>query len=213
MKVLDLFCGAGGAAMGLHRAWPEAEIFGVDIVPQPHFPFEFIQCDWQEALRTLPGIWERCDRDDLFVWASPPCQRYSTMTKKWGRSDNHPDLIPEVREELQALECPFVIENVPGAPLLTPTLLCGSMFGLKVRRHRIFESSFPMLSLSCNHSAQKEVVGVYGHAGGSSKRDGLKFKGTDSWRDAMGIDWMTGKELAEAIPPAYSEFIAKQVQL
>ena len=196
--------------MGLHRAWPDAEIVGVDVMKQPHYPIDFVQCDWQEALAILPGMWERTDGKRLFVWASPPCQRYSTMTMKWKRSEEHPDLIAPVREALQALECPYVIENVPGAPLENPVLLCGSMFGLKVRRHRIFESNFTILSPECNHAAQGPVVGVYGHAGGSSKRDGLKFQGTDAWREAMGIDWMTGNELAEAIPPAYSEYIAKQ---
>lgn len=210
MRVLDLFCGAGGASMGLHRAFPDAEIVGVDIAKQPHYPFEFVQRDWLEALRVLPGMWERTDPQPLFIWTSPPCQRYSTMTKKWGRSENHPDLIAPVREELEAQDVPWVIENVPGAPLNSPILLCGSMFGLKVRRHRNFECSFPALGPSCNHAAQPVVVGVYGHAGGSSKRDGLTFHGTSAWREAMGIDWMTGNELAESIPPAYSEYIAKQ---
>jgi DNA (cytosine-5)-methyltransferase 1 len=210
MRFLDLFCGAGGAAMGLHKAFPDAEIVGVDILKQPHYPFDFVQCDWLEALQTLPGMWERTDPQELFIWASPPCQRYSTMTKKWGRSDNHPDLIAPVREELQAQGVAYCIENVPGAPLENPIVLCGSMFGLKVRRHRLFECSFPIMAPACNHALQGQPVGVYGHAGGSSKRDGLTFHGTDAWRDAMGIDWMSGKELAESIPPAYSEYIAKQ---
>jgi DNA (cytosine-5)-methyltransferase 1 len=210
VRILDLFCGAGGAAMGLHRVFPDAEIVGVDIVKQPHYPFDFVQCDWREALATMPGMWERTDPQELFIWSSPPCQRYSTMTKKWGREEEHPDFIAELLEELTAMEAPYVIENVPGAPLHDPVLLCGSMFGLKVRRHRLFECSFPVLSPSCNHALQPEVVGVYGHAGGSSKRDGLKFSGTDSWREAMGIDWMSGKELAEAITPAYSQYIAEQ---
>jgi DNA (cytosine-5)-methyltransferase 1 len=176
---------------------------------QPHYPFDFVQCDWLEALRLLLKMWERTDPKDLFVWASPPCQRYSTMTKKWGRSENHPDLVGVVRDELKTLEVPYCIENVPNAPLCDPVTLCGSMFGLKLRRHRNFEMSFDIgLTPPCDHSYP--VVGVYGHAGGSSKRDGLKFSGTDSWREAMEIEWMTGNELAEAIPPAYSEFIGRQ---
>jgi len=126
-RLLDLFCGAGGAAMGYHRAG--FEVVGVDIKPQPHYPFEFIQCDWEEALRYLPGLWER-DGVAYAIHASPPCQRYSDMTKRWGRSNNHPDLIAPVREELQALEVPFVIENVECSPLKNPLTLCGSMFGL-----------------------------------------------------------------------------------
>jgi DNA (cytosine-5)-methyltransferase 1 len=229
MRILDLFCGGGGAAMGLHQAFPEAEIVGVDIAPQKHYPFTFIQSDWYGAIARLPGLWEHvdhygcanCNGDgcelcrgerELFVWASPPCQRYSTMTKKWARSD-HPDLVDSVRESLMELDCSFCIENVPGAPLHAPITLCGSMFGLKVRRHRIFEVNFSCLAPCCNHALQPEVVGVYGHAGGSSKRDGLTFSGTDSWREAMGIDWMTGNELAEAIPPAYSRYIGEQFKL
>jgi DNA (cytosine-5)-methyltransferase 1 len=208
-RILDLFCGAGGAAMGLHRAFPEAEIVGVDIDKQPHYPFEFIQDDWKNPLSVLPGLWER-NEEEYFIWASPPCQRYSTMTKRWGQSENHLDFIPEVRERLDDINCLYCIENVPGAPLKNAITLCGSMFGLEVRRHRIFECSIPILFVpECNHKAQKKVVGVYGHAGGSSRRDGLNFGGTDEWRKAMGIDWMTGNELAQAIPPAYSEWVGR----
>ena len=224
-RVLDLFCGAGGAAMGLHRAWPDAEIVGVDIAKQKHYPFKFIQSDWAAALHILPGLWERndkygcanCNGDGcelcrgLFIWASPPCQRYSTMTKKWGRSEDHPDLVAPVRDALQDLGA-YCIENVPQAPLIDPVTLCGSVFGLKVRRHRVFECSFKVTQPPCNHEAQPVVIGVYGHAGGTSKRDGLTFSGTDSWREAMGIDWMTGNELAQAIPQAYSQYIAEQYQ-
>lgn len=201
-RLLDLFCGAGGAAMGYHRAG--FEVVGVDIKSQPHYPFEFIQAD---AL-TYP-----LDGFDAYH-ASPPCQRYSTMTKKWGRSNNHPDLIGPVREKLQAIKVPYVIENVEGAPLINPVMLCGSMFRLgsgkyNLRRHRLFECSWGILfpPASCNHKGL--ALPVYGHAGGKSNRDGLQFPGTDAWREGMGIDWMTGKELAEAIPPAYTEYIGK----
>ena len=214
-RLLDLFCGAGGAAMGYARAG--FEVVGVDIKPQPHYPFEFIQCDWEEALATLPGLWER-DGYTVAVHASPPCQRYSTMTKKWGRSDEHPDLVLPVQQALYEFGedgALFVIENVEGAPLADPVMLCGSMFGLgsqgyQLRRHRIFESNvwfFP--PAMCAHQGQ--ALPVYGHAGGSSKRDGLKFPGTDAWREGMGIDWMTGNELSQAIPPAYTEWIGKHL--
>jgi DNA (cytosine-5)-methyltransferase 1 len=242
-RLLDLFCGSGGAAMGYYRAG--FEVVGVDIKPQPHYPFEFIRCDWEEALVYLPGLWER-NHELYAIHASPPCQRYSTMTAKWGRQENHPDLVAPVREQLQEIGVPYVIENVKGAPLINPVMLCGSMFGLgattdyvcscgtqfpyslgkygcpnclgenkategqayQLRRHRLFESSVDIFPpASCNHQGQ--ALPVYGHAGGKSKRDGLQFPGTDVWREGMGIDWMSGKELAEAIPPAFTEYIGK----
>lgn len=213
MRVLDLFCGAGGAAMGYHRAG--FEIVGVDIRPQPRYPFEFIQADWEEALSVLPGLWER-EGAPYVIHASPPCQRYSPMTKKWGREGDHPDLIDPVREAIEAISpWAYVIENVPKAPLISPLMLCGSMFGLgaqgyQLQRHRMFEISMEMFApASCAHVGQP--LPVYGHAGGRSKRDGLKFPGTDAWREGMGIDWMIGKELAEAIPPAFTEYIGRKL--
>ena len=201
-RILDLFCGAGGAAMGYSRAG--FDVVGVDIDPMPHYPFEFIQADAIELLG---------DVDFLLsfdaIHASPPCQRYSAMTKRWGKEDEHPDFVPVVREVFGTLDTPWVIENVEGAPLVDPTTLCGSMFGLKVRRHRLFETSFPVVQPACEHKSQGRVVGVYGHPGGSSKRDGIKFGGVDTWREAMDIDWMTADELAEAIPPAYTEYIGR----
>ena len=215
--ILDLFCGAGGAAMGYARAG--FEVVGVDINPQPHFPFEFIQADWRDPLTVLPELWEN-DGRFYGVHASPPCQHYSTMTKKWGRQDDHPDLIEAVQIALRSLSdgdrfVPYVIENVVGAPLDDPVMLCGTMFGLEsqgygLQRHRIFESNvwfFP--PAMCHHSLP--ALPVYGHAGGRSRRDGLTFPGTDAWREGMGIDWMTGKELAESIPPAFTEYIGQQI--
>ena len=115
--LLDLFCGAGGAAMGYHRAG--FEVVGVDIDPQPHYPFEFIQADWQEPLWILPGVWEREGRP-YAIHASPPCQAYSGMTKKWGRSADHPDLMEPVREHLAEIGVPFVLENVVGGAAREP---------------------------------------------------------------------------------------------
>jgi DNA (cytosine-5)-methyltransferase 1 len=207
--LLDLFCGAGGAAMGYHRAG--FDVVGVDINPQPHYPFEFIQADWAEPLYILPGMWEREGRP-YAIHASPPCQAYSAMTKRWARSDEHPDLIGPVREHLEAIGAPFVIENVVGAPLVNATMLCGSMFGLgaegyQLRRHRLFEPhGFDLWPpAGCNHEGQ--ALPVYGHPGGSSKRDGLKFPGTSAWKAGMGIDWMTTPELTESIPPAFTEWV------
>ena len=205
MKLLDLFCKAGGASMGLHRAG--FEVVGVDIAPQPRYPFRFIQADAMAI--SLDGF-------DGF-WASPPCQRYSPGAGKWGTQDNHPHLIPGIRERLAATGKPYIIENIPAASqhLMHPFMLCGTQFDLGVFRHRLFETSFLVEQLEHKRHAGAIGDGKYhtitGHAGGSSKRDGWKGGNTADWRVAMGIDWMTGNELAEAIPPAYSEWIGRQM--
>ena len=204
-KLLDLYCKAGGAAMGYAiAAGAGFEITGVDKDPQPRYPFKFIQAD---AIEYLRDHWQEYD----VIHASPPCQKNSTMTKGlWkDRLDSHPELIAPTRELLVKSRKPYIIENVPTAPLINPVVLCGSMFGIGVRRHRLFETSFPMIAPSCNHKAQGKVVAVYGHSGGSSKRDGIKFGGVESWKVAMDIHWMIGAELAEAVPPAYTAYIAK----
>ncbi len=204
MRILDLFCGAGGAAMGYARAFRDAEIVGVDLAPQPRYPFSFMQDDAMEWL-TDPSLLVQFD----LIHASPPCQRFSKITKRWGTESEHPDLVAATRDALVASGVPWVIENVEGAPLINPTMLCGSMFGLGVRRHRLFETSHPLPQApACRHREQGLVVGVYGHAGGRSNRDGLDFGGTEQWRQAMDIDWMTGKELAQSIPPAYTQWVA-----
>ena len=228
LKLLDLFCCAGGAGMGYHRAG--FDVVGVDIALQPRYPFEFHQAD---ALEYLSAHGREFDA----IHASPPCQRYSTMTNgRWqDRVNDHPDLIAPVRELLRAMGKPYIIENVGGARhlLTNPTLLCGTMFclqtkyGSQLRRHRYFETSFFMgLTPTCQHNKASVIgvygggqnpkrkrvpvtIGAYGHAGGTSERDGLIQFGTQDRRDAMGIDWMTGDELSEAIPPAYTEYIGK----
>lgn len=205
-RVLDLFCCAGGAAMGLHMAWPEAEILGVDINPQPRYPFRFAQGD-----ATMIPLWEFD-----FIWASPPCQAHTTLRAR------HPDRayachISAIRERLIACGKPYVIENVMGAPLRSPVMLCGSSFGLKVRRHRLFEASFPIAPLPCNHVAQGRPIDVSG-TGSRRVKPRADGKGGDpnkprnlaEARSATGIDWMLRPEIAQAIPPAYSEYIAKQ---
>ena len=195
-RALDLFCGAGGVTRGLQRAG--FHVTGVDKKAQPRYcGDDFQQADFHDV--TVGGL-----RNFDFIWASPPCQHYSAL-KTLHRDREHPALVESVREILRRARRPFVIENVVGAPLKSPLLLCGSMFGLGVRRHRLFEMSWPHgLTLSCNHA--REAVPVYGHNSVSSS--GRKTSVADQ-RAAMGIDWMTRDELAQAIPPAYAEYIGK----
>ena len=210
MRLLDLYCGAGGSAMGLHQAFPEAEIVGVDIFPQKHYPFTF-------KLGNVLDLELSFLMDFDFIWASPPCQRYSPGAGKWGTQAKHPHLIPITREMLLQSGKPYVIENIAAAKkhLIDPIMLCGTQFDLGVFRHRLFESNFYISPLAHFKHTGKIGDGKYhtvtGHAGGSSKRDGWKNGGTAEWRKAMGIDWMTGDELAEAIPPAYSKYIGQHL--
>lgn len=208
MRLLDLFCGAGGAAMGYSQAGFD-EIVGVDIEPQPHYPFIFIQGD---ALQ--PPV--RLEDFDL-IHASPPCQAYAALSTKDGR---HPDLIPPIRKMLKGLD--HIIENIEGSPLRRDVRLCGSMFGLNVRRHRIFEinGSF-LLQPPCHHDEQDEIRAYYGkpgwlvwtYAAPQVQKKGRKALLRGSVAQAaedMGIDWMTWDELREAIPPAYTCFLGEQ---
>ena len=207
MRLLDLFCGAGGAAMGYHRAG--FEVVGVDIKPQKHFPFEFHQADALEYLREH-------GREFDAIHASPPCQAFTALKSMWNARE-HADLVAPTREGLFAAGKPYVIENVVGAPLIAPFMLCGTMFGLgageaELRRHRLFEASFPVgLQTPCAH-ARRQVIGVYGGHGQDRRRNGAPQDfSTEQRREAMGIDWMTGAELSQAIPPAYAEWIGKQL--
>jgi DNA (cytosine-5)-methyltransferase 1 len=207
--LLDLYSKAGGAAMGYHRAG--FRVIGVDIEPQPRYPFDFIQGDaltvGAELLATLPVA---------AVHASPPCQRHTKSTKRWGAEvvNGHPDLVEPTRALLNATGLPYVMENTEGAPLVDPVKLCGSMFPetRRLRRHRLFEChGFRPPQPPCAHAGQGYVVGVYGHSGGRSVRDGLSFGTAPVWRAAMGIDWMTRDELAQAIPPTYTEWIGQHL--
>lgn len=210
MRALDLFCCAGGTAMGLHRAG--FEVVGVDIEPQPRYPFEFRQAD---AL-TFP-----LDGFD-FVWASPPCQGYTAMRHAPG-AVGAPQLIDEVRNRLERSGLPWCIENVEGAAwaMRNPVTLCGSMFGLgaqgcQLRRHRLFETGGGLVLAQppCNHD-DRPVIGIYGgharkrsaKAGGRGTRDVWHGGHAAAAREALGIDWMTLGEMSEAIPPAFSEYI------
>jgi DNA (cytosine-5)-methyltransferase 1 len=209
-RLLDLFCGAGGCSVGYHRAG--FDVVGVDINPQPNYPFEFIQADvaaWASvSAEFLRGLEYRTFDA---IHASPPCQAYirSGNVAKDGR---HPDLISPTRGLLQATGLPWVIENVPGAPIRADALLCGSMFGLEVRRHRLFEFSWnePLLTWPCCHN--RKVTGVYGNPhGASGAASGMLPSDLKTWSRAMDINWMTTAELADAIPPAYTQFIGAQL--
>lgn len=206
MKILDLFCKAGGAAMGYHRAG--FEVIGIDIEPQPNYPFEFLRGDVLE----LPS---RFFLDFDAIHASPPCQGYSTKTPD---ASKHPRLIVPTRVLLEQSGLPYVIENVDGAKnyMLNPKRLCGSSFGLDVRRHRWFETNWSFEPLPCDHAWQTPRFDVYDHGKWYKARTVPVFgagggKAREHWSAAMGIDWMTDPELSEAIPPAYSEYIGEQL--
>jgi DNA (cytosine-5)-methyltransferase 1 len=203
--LLDLFCGAGGAAMGYHRAG--FDVVGVDIADQPRYPFDFIRADALGVLRRMDLMRYKW----AAIHASPPCQAYSVMSAcRDGLADAYPDLVGPVRDELVRLGRPWVIENVPRAPLRNPIVLCGHMFGLKLYRHRLFESSELLMQ---PHHAKHVVPG--GRAGHWKPGQIISVSGNCSpivlAREAMGIDWMNRDELSEAIPPAYTEFIGSQL--
>jgi DNA (cytosine-5)-methyltransferase 1 len=202
VKALDLFCGAGGASMGLHRVG--FEVTGVDINPQQNYPFEFVQADALEY--PLDGF-------DL-IWASPPCQAFTAYKRRPNHVRHMDNLIPAIRESLKASGIPYIIENVPGAPLENPLQLCGSSFGLDVRRHRMFECSFHALAPSCNHSWQTPRFPQATNRKNlrSTVEVGVWRIPIDTQREAMDIDWMTVKELSQAIPPAYSEYLGSHVR-
>lgn len=209
--LLDLYCGAGGAAVGYHRAG--FDVIGVDVDPQPNYPFEFHQSD---ALSWMEGVTGRMYDA---IHASPPCQFSSTQTADRSK---HTNFIPATRLALQMSGLPYVIENVEGANkhLIDPIRLCGSSFGMDVRRHRYFEANWPIQGKPCEHGWQTPrfrslaiknvragklatVVGVHGH---------INYVGEFPIRcKAMGIDWMTNDELVESIPPTYTEWIGGQL--
>jgi DNA (cytosine-5)-methyltransferase 1 len=207
MKLLDLFCGAGGAAMGYHRAG--FEVVGVDIAPQPRYPFEFHQAD---ALAYCAAHGQEFD----VIHASPPCQRYTVGRKIHDSGARHPDLVGPTRDLLRSTWKTYVIENVPGAPLRLPITLCGTMFDLHVFRHRLFESNWTLLTPA--HRTHNGSTGATdGYSTLARGRNGYICVAGHNFifaegAAAMGIDWMrTRYELAQAIPPAYTEYIGKQL--
>jgi DNA (cytosine-5)-methyltransferase 1 len=208
-RLLDLFSGAGGAAVGYHRAG--FEVSGVDVAPQPHYPYEFFQCDALELLKSRPMKAWLAEYDVLH--ASPPCQAFSAYRRRGdGVGANYPDLISEVRAALKALDLPYVIENIPRSPLHDPVTVCGSSFGLDLQRHRLFESNLPLVVPPCNHEWQTPRFAPA--ANRSNLRRTVEVgagRSGPAAPDAMGIDWMTREELSEAVPPAYTEFLGRQI--
>ena len=217
MKLLDLFCGAGGAGVGYHRAG--FEVTGVDIAPQPNYPFTFIQAD---ALEYLCEHWQEYD----VIHASPPCQRYTQLNRIKSIAqftDSYADLIGITRTLLRFTDKPYIIENVPGARKLmrNPVMLCGSMFKqLRVYRHRLFESNIMLFTpqhLPHNDStpaansgvSPKGFTSVCGNGGIRNLPDGWTTLSYVSM--AMGIDWMKRREISESIPPAFTEYLGKQM--
>lgn len=202
-QLLDLFCGAGGAAMGYHLAG--FEVIGVDINPQPNYPFTFHRAD---ALEALDNNGHEFDA----IHASPPCQRHSAMSAcRPGLADTYPDLIEATRALLTDFRVPWVIENVAGSPLVNPIWLCGQMFGLELYRHRGFESNVPLVApehpkhvipaSKAGHWTPGTVMSVAGHVSPMWKA-----------REVMGgIDWMNRDELGESIPPVYTEWLGTQL--
>jgi len=179
--------------MGYHRAG--FEVVGVDIEPQPHYPFEFIQADFFEYVR------EHGDEFDA-IHASPPCQKYSEMQHIHKNKDKHPDLIPETIDVLEKTGKPYVIENVENSPLKTHVMLCGSMFGMRLARHKLFLVNFyvPLLAYPCNHTDKYDPY--HGGQDGINEREKLS--------EIIGINWfMTRPEVRNAIPPAYTEYIGR----
>lgn len=203
-RLLDTFCKAGGAGMGYSRAG--FEVVGVDIEPQPHYPFEFHQAN------ALDYIAEHGREFDV-IHASPPCQGYSPMKNVTGKE--YPMLIEDVRELLIASGKPYVIENVEGARrhLINPLKLCGTMFDLRVIRHRLFETNPPIYfpPATCRHWLKVVAQGRFPKEDKEFACITGSFSNQPYARRAMGIDWMRREELAEAIPPAYTEFIGKHL--
>lgn len=208
MRLLDLFCGAGGCAVGYHRAG-FTEIVGVDIEPQPRYPFAFVQGDALEYVR-------RHGREFDAIHASPPCQRYTIGRHIHRSGQRHPDLVAPTRKPLEASGKPWVIENVKGAPMEGwPVELCGLMFGLGVLRHRLFESSVMLMQPPHpRHPKGNLTNACQGYSTGATGFvcvAGHNFV-REAGAKAMGIDWMqTRHELAQAIPPAYTEFVGRQL--
>lgn len=201
MRILDLYCGVGGSSVGIHQAFPQAGIVGIDIRPQPRYPYQFIQGN---ALDYPTNGFD-------FIWASPPCQHYTGLLKQ-SDQNKHPDLIQATRQKLISSRLPYVIENVVNAPVRRDLVLCGEMFGLRVIRHRVFELNFKCIQpvhilhrgITMRYRGDSQYyLPVYGNCVGKA-----------IWALAMDMNTSefihglpTHKELSQAVPPAYSRYI------
>lgn len=222
-RLLDLFCCAGGAAMGYHEAG--FDVVGVDIMPQPRYPFLFVQSDAVELLRSAVM---RRERSGTFwhgqwfngfdaVHASPPCQKHTDLARQNKR--DYPCFIEPIRALLKASGLPYVIENVEGAPLLSPTMLCGTMFPeTRVIRHRLFETNWPLSApphgkhpLVYTMDKRKAHYGKLDEWTSPVQVTGGGNCSKAAAADAMGMPWATKQELNEAVPPAYTRFIGRQL--
>lgn len=214
-RLLDLFCGAGGCSVGYERAG--FDVVGIDLEPHSDYPYRLMVANVMELL-AIPEFLVAFD----VVHASPPCPRYSSATPTENR-DKHPDLVEPVRNALVQWGGAYIIENVPGAPLLNPVLMCGASLGLaadcrdghrrQLKRHRLFESNLPLMSPGCGCDGRQKI-GVYGDGGGGARTQNAQgggYKGhPEESRQAMGIDWMRNrKDLSDAIPPAYTQYLGE----
>jgi DNA (cytosine-5)-methyltransferase 1 len=217
MKLLDLFCGVGGASVGYAQAG--FEVHGVDLKHGKRYPFTYLRADVLDILKDNAFI----NQFDV-IHASPPCQTHSItkhLRNAQGGSTSKLDLIPETRAALVASGKPYVIENVVGSPLIDPIQLCGSSFDLKVRRHRLFESNMDLKGSICDHKNQGKPIGVYGSMGdqpqGLNKANGKYVYGGQVARtiqeaqNAMGMNWGIWSEIKEAIPPAFTKYLGHQL--
>lgn len=207
MKLLDLFCGVGGASAGYAEAG--FDVTGIDLKHGKRYPYTYIKGNVLEYLKDLNFL-----RSFDVIHASPPCQTHSItqhLRNAQGKKTSKLDLIPETRAALIASGKPYIIENVPGSPLIDPIQLCGSAFDLKVRRHRLFESNMRLEGSKCDHKAQGRPIGVYGSLNDEIPQGGKTATNINEARQAMGIDWGIWTELVEAIPPAYTKYLGLQI--
>ena len=207
-KLLDLFCGVGGASVGYAEAG--FEVTGVDLKHGKRYPFTYIRANVLDVLQDKEFI-----AGFDVIHASPPCQTHSItkhLRNAQGKSTSKVDLIPETRAALIESGKPYIIENVMGSPLIDPIMLCGSAFGLKVRRHRIFESNMELQETTCDHKKQGRPIGVYGSLRDEIPKGGKTAQSIEQAREAMGIPWAIWSELVEAIPPAYTKYLGEQIK-